>query len=64
MNYSLSKTLGILVLTSILFYGSIYGQNKIKGKQNKYPVVVNGETQVIPEFEDSEKWIRHDLWVE
>jgi len=61
---NISKPLSILVLTSILFSGSIYSQNKIKGKQKKYPVVVNGETQVIPEFEDSEKWIRHDLWVE
>lgn len=28
------------------------------------PVIVNGEAQKIPEFEDPEKWIRHDLWVE
>ncbi len=28
------------------------------------PVIVNGETQVIPELEDPEQWIRHDLWVE
>ena len=30
----------------------------------KVPVIVNGEAQRIPEFEDPEKWIRHDLWVE
>ena len=28
------------------------------------PVIVNGETQVVPEFEDPDMWIRHDLWVE
>ena len=28
------------------------------------PVIVDGEAQIIPEFEDAEKWIRHDLWVE
>lgn len=28
------------------------------------PLVVDGRTQVIPEFKDSDLWIRHDLWVE
>ena len=28
------------------------------------PVIVNGEAQIIPEFEDPETWIHHDLWVE
>ncbi|MDX9948594.1 MAG: Xaa-Pro dipeptidyl-peptidase [Bacteroidales bacterium] len=28
------------------------------------PVIVNGEAQRIAEFEDPQKWIRHDLWVE
>lgn len=28
------------------------------------PVFVNGMAQVVPAFEDSTKWIRHDLWVE
>ncbi len=28
------------------------------------PVIMNGEAQRIQEFEDPEKWIRHDLWVE
>ena len=28
------------------------------------PVIVDGEAQIIPEFEDPEQWIRHDLWVE
>ncbi len=28
------------------------------------PVVVNGEAQKIPAFEDPDKWIKHDLWVE
>lgn len=30
----------------------------------KVPVVLDGQAQVIPEFADSKKWIRHDLWVE
>jgi len=28
------------------------------------PIVVEGRTQVVPEFEDPDLWIRHDLWVE
>ncbi len=28
------------------------------------PIVVDGQTKVIPEFEDPDLWIRHDLWVE
>jgi len=28
------------------------------------PIVKDGKTQVVPEFRDSDLWIRHDLWVE
>ncbi|MGM0489770.1 MAG: Xaa-Pro dipeptidyl-peptidase, partial [Planctomycetota bacterium] len=28
------------------------------------PLIVDGETQVVPAFKDKETWIRHDLWVE
>lgn len=28
------------------------------------PVIEDGQAQIIPEFEDPETWIRHDLWVE
>lgn len=28
------------------------------------PVIENGQAQIIPEFEDPENWVRHDLWVE
>ncbi len=28
------------------------------------PIVVDGETQIVPEFKDPDLWIRHDLWVE
>lgn len=28
------------------------------------PVFKDGEAQVVPAFEDSDTWIRHDLWVE
>ncbi len=28
------------------------------------PVIVNGEVQKIPAFDNPDEWIRHDLWVE
>jgi X-Pro dipeptidyl-peptidase len=28
------------------------------------PVILNGEAQKIPAFENADDWIRHDLWVE
>lgn len=41
---------------------NVWSQND-PGRIN-VPVIVDGQTQVIPEFEDPENWIRHDLWVE
>lgn len=40
------------------------GRESVKAPSVAVPVIVNGEAQRIPEFEDPEKWIRHDLWVE
>lgn len=36
------------------------------GKQAtiKVPVIINGEAQKIPEFENPDQWIKQDLWVE
>jgi X-Pro dipeptidyl-peptidase len=28
------------------------------------PIIVDGQAQVVPEFNDPKEWIRHDLWVE
>jgi X-Pro dipeptidyl-peptidase len=28
------------------------------------PIVVDGQTQIVPEFKDPNLWIHHDLWVE
>jgi len=33
-------------------------------QQRAAPVIENGQTQIVPAFEDSTQWIRHDLWVE
>ncbi|MCC9600943.1 Xaa-Pro dipeptidyl-peptidase [Stieleria sp. JC731] len=34
------------------------------GAEVKIPVIKDGEAQVIKELEDSDYWVRHDLWVE
>lgn len=33
-------------------------------QQQVTPIFKDGEAQIIPEFSNSEDWIRHDLWVE
>jgi len=33
-------------------------------KEPAVPVFEDGESQVVPAFQDPESWIRHDLWVE
>ncbi|HOK25203.1 MAG TPA: Xaa-Pro dipeptidyl-peptidase [Bacteroidales bacterium] len=59
-----------LLLCSFLFIPAINGQQKAiqTGKKAPskiiVPVVVNGEAQKIPEFENPDEWIREDLWVE
>lgn len=36
----------------------------IKAQEKAAPIFKDGEAQIIEAFNDSEKWIRHDLWVE
>lgn len=44
----------------------VIGMHSVKGQEKKEvgPVFENGEAQIVPEFEDTDRWIRHDLWVE
>jgi X-Pro dipeptidyl-peptidase len=51
----------ILTLLALLFSA---GDAKSKPDALTVPVVVDGQTQVVPEFKDPDLWIRHDLWVE
>ena len=37
---------------------NLYAQEKAK------PIFENGEAQIVPEFNNPDDWIRHDLWVE
>ncbi|EMI52382.1 x-prolyl-dipeptidyl aminopeptidase, partial [Rhodopirellula sallentina SM41] len=51
--------LQLTVLALLLFVSS-----PLKGDDVQIPVIKDGEAQVIKELEDSDYWIRHDLWVE
>lgn len=46
------------------FSTSLSSQDNPGNGKTIVPVIVNGEAQKVPAFEDPEKWIRHDLWVE
>ncbi len=58
MKYFFKFSLFITILLTAVI--SVNAQNAKKS----VPVFENGEAQIIPGFEDPEKWIRHDLWVE
>ncbi|MEC5158216.1 Xaa-Pro dipeptidyl-peptidase [Chryseobacterium sp. MP_3.2] len=49
----------LLVSLTISFFNA-NAQTTLKAA----PVFENGETQIVPEFKDADKWIRTDLWVE
>jgi X-Pro dipeptidyl-peptidase len=35
-----------------------------QAEKPKVPLIEDGQAQVIPAFNDTSKWVRHDLWVE
>ncbi len=53
---SLPALLGALLLTVSWAPSTVYGQAG--------PVFEDGQAQIVPAFEDSEAWIREELWVE
>jgi X-Pro dipeptidyl-peptidase len=61
----------LIALIYIISQSYILAQNKVtssavpdKAAPTEVPVVINGEAQKIPAFENQDEWIRHDLWVE
>jgi X-Pro dipeptidyl-peptidase len=64
------------ILVSLLLSVVICGQSEITAQRNKVkaatpvqvsatvPVIIDGEAQKIPAFENPDNWIREDLWVE
>ncbi|MEX2346757.1 MAG: Xaa-Pro dipeptidyl-peptidase [Balneolaceae bacterium] len=54
-----------LLATVVLFLGfGIHAEAQMNPTSLTVPLVEDGQAQVIPEFENPEEWIRHDLWVE
>lgn len=55
-------------ITKLIFCLSILvtAQFRVNAQKVKksVPVFENGEAQIVPAFEDPQKWVRHDLWVE
>lgn len=56
---SISLTLGILTFTGLLSIQTSAQNNKLK-----VPIIIDGQSQIIPEFQDPDMWITEDLWVE
>ncbi|MCC9642449.1 Xaa-Pro dipeptidyl-peptidase [Rhodopirellula sp. JC740] len=54
MNRLSTSVLAFLILTA----------SPLAGDEIQIPVIKDGKAQVIKELEDSDYWIRHDLWVE
>lgn len=49
----------------ILFFGTaLNAEAQTNQSDFTVPLIEDGQAQIIPEFEDPEEWIRHDLWVE
>lgn len=55
--FTIRLLLQLSAVTFILFLPDLQAQIQV-------PVIEDGQAQIIPEFEDPEEWIRHDLWVE
>ena len=50
--------------TSPLFANPLAQDNNKAGAETVGPVIKDGEAQIVDAFKDSDRWIRHDLWVE
>ena len=58
----MKKIIKLSFFLSVLIFPFISANAQMVAKS--VPIFENGEAQIVPEFKDSEKWIRHDLWVE
>ena len=54
------KSLSALIITLFISITSCAQQSKEKA----VPIFKDGEAQIVEAFSDTNKWIRHDLWVE
>jgi X-Pro dipeptidyl-peptidase len=56
-----ARSIRLFAIALTLFFvqsGILFAQTELK-----VPVIVDGQAQIIPQFETPEEWIRHDLWV-
>lgn len=61
----LCRYTSVISIVLFAFLISAQAQQKKDGKNDKaVPVFENGAAQIVPAFNDPEKWITHDLWVE
>ena len=51
-------------MASILVFSPLANAGDKDKKTKAVPIFKNGEAQIVPAFNDSKKWIKHDLWVE
>ncbi|HCY24677.1 MAG TPA: Xaa-Pro dipeptidyl-peptidase, partial [Cryomorphaceae bacterium] len=58
----MKKLTELLFLISLIIIPSI-NLHAQRAKKST-PIFKDGEAQIVSEFKDSKKWIRHDLWVE
>ncbi|MEP1152402.1 MAG: Xaa-Pro dipeptidyl-peptidase [Balneola sp.] len=54
------KRIHYLLFLSIV----LFSVSKANAQNIDIPVIKDGQAQIIPEFEDQNEWLRHDLWVE
>jgi X-Pro dipeptidyl-peptidase len=54
----------ILIFLHIFLFFSFTSIVNAQSSEKAIPIFKDGEAQIVPAFEDAEKWIRHDLWVE
>ncbi len=59
---SFHKSATMLTLLAFLFFTGLNA--KAQTDSLTVPLIEDGQAQIISEFENPEKWIRHDLWVE
>ncbi len=55
----------VLITFSCLIEAPAQGSQMSEPTNNIFkPIIVDGQTQIVPKFKDPDLWIRHDLWVE
>lgn len=61
--YSMKR---IFIVSIIMVSAVMFRHPDLSAQETKtiVPVIVNGEAQKIPAFENADEWIHHDLWVE